>query len=227
MRTRSLLVPAAALALVLSAAACGDDDDAADTTTTTATTEAPAESSTTTEAEESTETTEAPATDDLTGLLVTPEDLGEGFTEGEYETSTEVGPCGQEFDDPYESVVGAVLVNEELELALQHELQSYADEDTAATVLADAQEALSCGADTTTEGVVLGEPSDVSEDVGAPAFALELTNETEGIEGGLVAVQVGAVLSIYQFQGPVGVEEGPNPQDVVTANVEALMAELG
>lgn len=243
MRHRPLLAGAVVLALAVSLAACGDDgdEDTADTTTTEA---AASEDTSTTEAapddtaDDETTTTEAGTEDttaeeapdgDLTGLLLTPEDLGEGFVEQGYETSTEAGPCGSMIDEenPFDAIVGTVLVEEELGLGLQHELRTYADEDTAAATFAAAQEALSCGADTTQPGVVLGEVTDVSADVGAEAFVVAVTSEEDGIEGGLVTVQVANVLSVYQFQGPTGVEEGPDALTVVTANVEALQAELG
>lgn len=241
MRHRPLLAGAVVLALAVSLAACGDDgdDDTADTTTTeaaaseeTSTTEAatddPADEETTTEAGTD-DTTAEEAPDDLTGLLLTPADLGEGFVEQAYETSTEAGPCGSMIDEenPFDAIVGTVLVEEELGLALQHELRTYADEDTAGATFAAAQEALSCGAETAQPGLVLGEVTDVSADVGADAFVVAVTAEEDGIEGGLVTVQVGNVLSVYQFQGPIDVEGGPDPLTVVTANVAAIQAELG
>ncbi len=237
MRHRPLLAGAAALALVLSITACGDDgdDDTADTTTEAETTE---DTATTTEATEpETEDTTAPEPETttaeegrLTGLLLTAEDLGEGFAEQPYETSTESGLCGGDNVDeghPYDEIVGRVLVGEELRIALQQELRTYADEETAAAAFAAYEEALSCGAETAQPGVELGEVTDVSATVGATAFVVNVTAEEQQVDGGAVTVQVGPVLSIYQFQGPIGSDEGPDPVALVTANVEALQAELG
>ncbi|HEX7135083.1 MAG TPA: hypothetical protein VF228_21095 [Iamia sp.] len=249
MRYRPLLAGAAALALALSLTACGDDgDDTADTADTadtsaetedtatedTATDDTEAETEDTTddteaETEDTTEDTEADTPGDLTGLLVTAEDVGEGFAEQPYETSTEPGPCGTAIDEdyPYDAIVGTVLAHEELGLGLQHELRTYADEETAATTFTAAQDALACGDQTTEPGVVLGEVTDTTAEVGADAFVVTVTAEEDGVEGGIVVVQVGQVLSVYQFQGPVEVTEGPDPLAIVTANVESLQTELG
>jgi len=245
MRYRPLLAGAAALALTLSFVACGDDDgdDAADTgdTTeaevssddTTADTEATEDTTADTEATEDTEPTEDTVAEgpagELSALLVTPEAVGEGFTEETYETSTEPGPCGAMIDaeHPFDSIVGTVLVEQELELALQHEIRSYADAATAEATFNDAQEALSCGTETTVEGVVLGEVTDVTDSIGADAFAVEVTSDADGTEGALVVVLVGPALSVFQFQGPADVEDGPDPVAIVTENTAALQAELG
>lgn len=244
MRYRPLLAGATALALALSLSACGDDgdDDATTDTTEAEATDDTATEDTEAETEDTTETTEAETEDttedttaeegpagDLTGLLLTPEDVGEGFVEQPYEASSEPGPCGIDIDaeNPSDSVVGTVLVEEELELGLQHELRTYADEAAAGATFAAAQDALSCGAETETPGIVLGEVTDVTAEVGGDSFLVTLTAEEEGIEGGIVVAQVGSVLSVYQFQGPGEVEEGPDPLAIVTANVEALQAELG
>jgi hypothetical protein len=240
MRYRPLLAGATALALALSLSACGDDgdDDATTDTTEAEATDDTATEDTETETEDTTEDAEAETEDtaaeeepagDLTGLLLTPEDVGEGFVEQPYEDSSEPGPCGVDIDaeNPSDSVVGTVLVEEELELGLQHELRTYADEAAAGATFAAAQDALSCGAETETPGIVLGEVTDVTADVGGDSFLVTLTAEEQGIEGGIVVVQVGSVLSVYQFQGPGEVEEGPDPLAIVTANVEALQAELG
>lgn len=237
MRYRPLLAGAAALALALSLTACGDDGDEESTDTTEA--EAESTEDTTAEAEE-TEDTEAEtddteaegeegATGDLTSLLVTPEAVGEGFVESDYETSTEPGPCGTSIDAdyPYDTVVGTVLVEETAQLALQHELRTYADETSAADTFAYAQDALSCGAETSVEGVALGDVTDVSAEIGADAFAVEVTSEADGSEGALVVVLAGPVLSVFQFQGPADVEEGPDPVAIVTENTSALLAEVG
>lgn len=229
MPTTPRALAAGALVLALALAACGGDDDAADeTTTTTTATSTTGEASTTSEA--GTSSTEGDEeTVDLASLLVTPEDVGSSFAEQEYETSTEPGPCGGSIDEdhPYEEIVGSVVVDEEAGRALQHELRAYADEDAAAQVFAASQEELSCGADTTVEGLVLEEVTDVSADVGADAYVVPFENSAEGTEGGLVAVQVGAVVSVYQFQGSATDSEGPDPLAIVTANVEELQAALG
>ncbi|HEV7720318.1 MAG TPA: hypothetical protein VGO60_03495 [Iamia sp.] len=245
MRYRPLLAGAAALALTLSLVACGDDDgddtaDTSDTTeaeastdATTADTEATEDTTADTEATEDTEATDdteagEPA-GDLSTLLVTPEAVGEGFTEQPYETSTEGGPCGAMIDEeyPFDAIVGTVLVEEELELALQQEIRTYADAATAEETFNYAQEALSCGAETTTEGLVLGEVTDVTDSIGADAFAVEVTAEADGTEGALVVVLVGPALSVFQFQGPADVDDGPDPVAIVAENTTALQAELG
>ena len=235
MRYRPLIAGAAALAQTLSLSACGDDDGddtSSDTTEAEAETEDTAATDDTeaetddTEAEGETEGEEAA---DLTGLLVTPEDVGEGFVEAEYETSTEPGPCGTSIDDEYPSddVAGTVLAEEELQLFLQHEVRSYADDGTAAETFAASQDALSCEADTTEPGLTLSAPADVSDAVGTDAYAIEVTSEEDGTEGAIVVAHVANVLSVFQFVGPAGGEEGPDPVAIVAANVEAIQAAIG
>lgn len=236
MRYRSLLAGPLALALTLSLVACGDDDGDGDDATTTTTTEAEAATETTeaeeTEADETEDETEETdgeeevGSEDLTGLLVTEADLP-GFTEVEYETSTEPNACGVRFSEeyPYEDIVGTNLIEEELQLLLQHELRTYADEDTAMETFAASVDALSCGEEAL-EGLVLSDPVDLTDDVGAPAYVIEVTAD-DGTDGALVAVQVGAVVSVYQFQGPADVEEGPDPLAVVQENVTLLQDQLG
>lgn len=244
MRFRPLLAGAAALALALSLTACGDDGD--DDATDTADTEAEASDDTAsddTAADETEDTTDDTAaeeeptddttaegeTGDLSALLLTPEDVGAGFVEQPYETATGEGPCGVDIDaeNPFDAIVGVVITEPELGLGLQHELRTYADADAAGATFAAAQEALSCGAETTDPAIVLGEVTDVTEQVGAEAFAVPITAEAEGVEGGFITVLVGPVVSVYQLQGPAEVEEGPDPVAIVAANVEALQAELG
>lgn len=256
MRIRPLLAGAAALALTLSLSACGDDGDeatsdtteadASDDTETSGTetesatepeTESESESETETESESESETTETETEDtgsggapgDLTGLLLTPEDVGPGFAEQPYEEDDEPTPCGAEIDqqNPYDAIVGTVLAEEERQLYLQHELRTYADEEAAAATFAAAQEGFGCGAETTQPGVSLGEVTDVSAEVGAEAFVVEVNAEGEAVEGGLVVAQVGPVLSVYQFQGPTDIEDGPDSQAIVAANIEVLQTELG
>jgi hypothetical protein len=247
MRYRPLIAGAAALALALSLTACGDDDgeDAstdtdstettaaetteAETETTEAETETTEAETETTEAETETETTVAEGATDLAGLLVMAEDVGAGFTEQPYETSTEPGPCGISIDEasPYDDIAGTVLGQEELQLFMQHEIRAYADAAAAAEAMAAAQEGFGCGAETTEPGVMLGEVTDVTGDVGGEsAFGVEVTAENEGISGALIAVQVGPVISVYQFQGPDDVSEGPDVITLISDNVAAIETAL-
>ncbi len=244
MRHRPLIAGAVALALTCSLAACGDDgDDEASTETTEATTEDTATDDTTaddTEAEEP-ETTEAPddTTDDteaeapagdLSGFLLTAEDLGAGFAEQEYETSEDPGPCGTtvDADHPYDAIVGTVLVDEANQLGLQHEIRSYADAATAGDTLAAAQEAFSCGASTNEEGLVLSEVTDLSADLEVEsAFAVQVTSEADGTEGAVIAALVGPTIAVFQFVGPADSEEGPDVQTILVDNLAALQAEVG
>lgn len=251
MRIRSLIAGAAAVALTLSLVACGDDDgdDAADTGTTeeSTTTEAESEDTTaeTTEAEEPGSDTTEPETSepegsepeagsvDLESLLVTQADLGGGFVDQGYEDTDDEGPCGTSIDaaNPYDDIAGTVLVDEALRLFFQHEIRTYADDATAADTLAAAEEALSCGSDTVEEGVELGETYDVVDETGGDAaFALFGSLEPEGLAQVLVAVQVGSVISVYQFGGPLDGDDDdslPDPMELVAANVEAIEAAVG
>lgn len=256
MRFRPLLAGAAALALALSLAACGDDGDDDATDTTEAETETdetgtdetgtddtggddPADDTTEPEDPASTDDTEAEGDDpageeggdDLSGLLLTPEDVDDGFVAGPYTESTEPTPCGADTDaeHPYDTVVGTVLADQERGLFLQHELRSYADEAAAGAAFAAAQDGFSCGADTTDERLELGEVTDVSGDVGADTFLVPVTAQDgeQALDGGLIVAQIGAVLSVYTLQGPAEVDDGPDALAIVAANVEALQAELG
>lgn len=239
MRYRPLLAGVAALALALSLTACGDDGD--DESTDTTETESESEDTTAEETDDTaSETTEAETTEaggeaaaevaDLSGVLLTPADVGDTFVEMSYETSEEPGPCGAELDadHPYEAIVGTIIGEEERQLYLQHEIRTYADEATATETRTAAEEAFACGAETTQTGLSLGEVFDATDTVGGDAaFAVEVVDEENGQEGLIVVVQVGPTLSVYQFVGPTGAEDGPDAVAIVTDNVAAIEAALG
>jgi hypothetical protein len=239
MRIRPLIAGAAALALALSLTACGDDGDEGSTDS--ETTEAPEDTAAdeTTEAEDTTEPEETepetsasePAEEvDLAGLLLTPADIGDTFVEGPYEATEEPGPCGVSLDTdhPYDEIAGVLIGDEAQGLFLQHEIRTYADEATATeTYTAAAEEAFACGAETEEAGLTLGEVTDVTADIGGDASsAVEVVDTESGQEGVVVFVRIGSAISVYQFVGPAGSEDGPDPVAIVVDNVAAIEAAL-
>lgn len=251
MRRRAL--PVAALAVVaLSLVGCSSSDgDSAESGSDKSTTTKADEKSTTTESEDDAEddteddaeddattTTEAEDTDDadqaaaeeaLAELLVTPEDLGEGFTEGPYDP-VEGGPCGTDPDVEFPPLFrnGRAMQHEEAQLGMLHELRVYDTDETASSAFEAATFAVGCGADTVDGIFTLGEVTDISEEMGTDAFAVEISGGD--IEGVMIVALYSDLLSVYQFQGAPGAAEAaaaPDPLLIAQSNMGAVVETIG
>lgn len=248
MRRRAL--PVAALAVIaLGLVGCSSsDDDSTDKESDKSTTTTADEKSTTTAGEDEAEdedaeddattTTEAEDTDDadqaaaeeaLAELLVTPEDLGEGFTEGPYDPA-EGGPCGTDPDDDFPPLFrnGRAMLNEEAQLGMLHELRVYDTDATASSAFEAATVAVGCGEDTVDGILALGDVTDISAEMGTDAFAVEISGGD--IEGVMIVALYSDLLSVYQFQGAPGAAEAanaPNPLDIAQANMGTVVETIG
>lgn len=242
MRTRSQIVGAAALVLALTLAGCGggDDSDAAETTTTTeeeveettTTTEAEEESTTTSEAEEP--ESDDPSNEDLLAviepLVITADEISDQFGTGEWEADVDSSsPCDQDPDDTYPPAAqtGTVVGSDDLNLYLRQDIRVYSTIGDAEAVLELAAEAFSCGADTTDPSLELGPVTDVSDEVGVDAFAVEVLQD--GDPGSLIVALYSDVVVSFQFvgDGDVAATEGiPSPLEVATFGVEKIITGL-
>ena len=187
--------------------------------------------STTTEAEETT-TTEAGEDDPATQLatfLITADDLGPTFVEMEASDS-EAGPCGVSVDADYPPALKAqgAFQSEELQLAMQQDLRVFASEDEASAAFDGFVESVSCGADTTDGSIELGEPTDVTDEVGQKAVAVAITGD--GIEGVGVVVHYSDLIATYQFQGATGAAETAgiaSPLEITAENIQDIVDQIG
>jgi hypothetical protein len=231
-RPTRLAAFAIAAALLVSCSSSGSDDAAPSTTeadVTTTTEEA------TTTTEEETTTTEAAGGDDeltaqLAAFLVTADDLGPTFTEREPSTG-DAGPCGVSVDSqfPPELKAQVAFQSDELELAMQQDLRVFATEEDASAAFDGFVEAVSCGDDTADpESLQLGEPTDVTDQVGQKAVAVALTGD--GTEGVGVVVIYSDLIATYQFQGTTGAADAADvgsPLELAAANVQEIVDEIG
>jgi hypothetical protein len=217
-----------AIALLVGCSSGGSDDAAA--TTTEAETTTTEEVTTTTE--EETTTTEAGDDDPATQLatfLLTADDLGPSFVEREASTS-EAGPCGVSVDDEFPPAVKAqrAYESEELQLAMQQDLRVFASEDEASAAFDGFVESVSCGSETTNSSIELGEPTDVTDEVGQKAVALTITGD--GVEGVGVVVHYSDLVATYQFQGATGAAEASgiaSPLDIAAGNIQDIVDQIG
>lgn len=218
-----------AVALLVSCSSGGSDDAGSTTTKVekTTTTEA------TTTTEEETTTTEAGTDDEaeakLATLLITADDLGPTFTEFETDDSDE-GPCGGDIDADFPPLVKAQVAfqSEELQLAMQQDLRIFESEDGASAAFDGFVEAVSCGADTTDPSFQLGEPTDVTNEVGQKAVAVPITGD--GVEGVGIVVHYSDVIATYQFQGATGAADAAgiaSPLEFAAANVQEIVDTIG
>lgn len=219
-----------AAALLVGCSSSGSDD-AASTTTEAEETTTTEEVTTTTEEEETT-TTEAGDDDPATQLatfLITADDLGPTFVEMEASDS-EAGPCGVSVDADYPPALKAqgAFQSEELQLAMQQDLRVFTSEDEASAAFDGFVESVSCGADTTDGSIELGEPTDVTDEVGQKAVAVAITGD--GIEGVGVVVHYSDLIATYQFQGATGAAEESgiaSPLEITAENIQDIVDQIG
>ncbi len=226
--TRLVRIGAAscAVALLVSCSSSGSGDAATSTTTT-------AKQTTTTTTEPEVTTTTEPGTDadteaKLATLLITADDLGPTFVELDASDSDE-GPCGGDIDADFPPLVHAqgAFQSEELQVAMQQDLRVFESETEAATAFDGFVESVSCGSDTVDQSLQLGEPTDVTSDVGQKAVAVSLTGD--GVEGVGIVVHYSDVIATYQFQGVTGADTSslPAPLEIAAANIAEIVDQIG
>jgi hypothetical protein len=232
--TRITRVAAAAFAfaLLVGCSSSGSDDAATTTTEVEATTTTEEATTTTTTEEEETTTTEAGDDDpasQLATFLITADDLGPSFVEMEASAS-ESGPCGVSVDEEFPPAVKAqtAFQSEELQLAMQHDLRVFASEDDASAAFDGFVDSVSCGSETTNSSIELGEPTDVTDEVGQKAVAVAITGD--GVEGVGVVVHYSDLVATYQFQGATGAAEASgiaSPLDITAGNIQDIVDQIG
>jgi hypothetical protein len=260
MHTRRLLVAAMAVALVTAACSSGGDNSvttsaagSATTASGSATTAAgsastasgsatssasastrPATSSPATTATGGSTTSEVPIEDQAQAALLTPAEIGPGFTAGTWMASDpkQPTPCGTPSADatvPPQVQVGAVSGLARTNQALQQEIGLYNDEDEAGQAFQAGSAGLTCttGTVTFTDGtqapIAITPGVDVTKDVGGDrATAWQLRGG--GIQGVLVAVQLSSIVVTFQFTAPdTATDLQPAPLAVAKAGMDKIL----
>lgn len=230
MRTRHLLLGTMAAALFAAGCSSGSDDSV--TTSTAAagtTTAAPA-----TTAGDTTTSGEASVEDQAEAALLTPDDVGPGFTAGQWTPSdpSEPAPCGTPSVDatvPASVQVGTVMGLASTDQALRQEISVYDDDEEADTAFTTGTTGLACptGTVTFTDGstapLTIVSPVDVTSEVGGDqALAWQL--QGGGIQGVLVAVKLSAIVVTFQFTAPdTATDLQPAPLTVAKAGMDKIL----
>lgn len=163
----------------------------------------------------------------LTPFLIAPQDLGPAWGASPWQPTEGGGLCGVDVDaeHPVFAHVGTVLSPADADLALEQEFRAYATIDAAAAAFERGRESLSCGESTVDPSRgTLTEVIDVTDDVGAPAFAVGVTGE--GFSGSVFVALVSDTLASFEFVGATGAAEefgAPDPTDVTAFGVEKLV----
>ncbi|MEY2569223.1 MAG: hypothetical protein QOE35_3752 [Actinomycetota bacterium] len=207
-----------------------DQSDSTDATTTTKKTTTTTAKTTTTRAT----TTTAPAVDAaaLTARLLTPEEMGEGMSEGTF-TPDSKNPeaCGSPNTDtvfPPEAIVGRASVQAQ-QRAVVEQVRAYADAATSAKAFQRGVDASSCSEGNAFDAqgkpvpITIGPIQEISDVKGAVrAIAVSLTGEQ--FEALVVAVDVGGEIVAFQFETVRGA--GTETLEARLPVVEAGVAKL-
>jgi hypothetical protein len=235
-----IAVPAAAVVAVaaLALSACSSTSNGTPTNAPSPTGQAPSSASTPTGFPSS--SSSAPTTGGLseaqaTAALLTAAEVGGGFSQTQSDDSDTPLPCtpneptlSQQFPPDvkvqvdFASAAGNALISEEIE--------TFADADAVAQVVAAGEQGLSCG--TTTVGgtrVKIDGPTDVTSKIQVPVDKAEAwVVKSAPLNASLIIVQTGQQLVVFSFGAPPSVDTTklPDPGHVVTAGLEKVNAAL-
>jgi hypothetical protein len=87
---------------------------------------------------------------------------------------------------------------------------------------------VSCGSATTDSTIELGEPTDVTDEIGQKAVAVAITGD--GVEGVGVVVVYSDLIATYQFQGATGAADAAeiaSPLEIAGANIQDIVDQIG
>ena len=170
---------------------------------------------------------------DAKAALLSPTDLGTGFTAAQFAPSSDPLPCTpndppleQQFHSTVEA--GTAMVTQAQDVGLSEELRVYADADTANQVLQAAAHGLDCkqGKLNVTgqpETVTFGKTQDVTSDVGAEsAIAVQATSAQYGIV--LVGCKLGRLLVLFSFLSDKSADTSklPNPITIAAKGITKI-----
>jgi hypothetical protein len=170
---------------------------------------------------------------DANAALLSPTDLGTGFTAAQFSPSSDPLPCTPN-DPPLEQrfhstvEAGTAMVTQAQDVGLSEELRVYADADTAKQVLQAAAHGLDCKQGTlnltgTAETVTFGKTEDVTSDVGAEsAIAVQATSSKYGIV--LVGCKLGRLLVLFSFLSDKTADTSklPNPITIAAKGITKI-----
>jgi hypothetical protein len=170
---------------------------------------------------------------DANAALLSPTDLGTGFTAAQFSPSSDPLPCTPN-DPPLEQrfhstvEAGTAMVTQAQDVGLSEELRVYADADTAKRVLQAAAHGLDCKQGTlnltgTPETVTFGKTQDVTSDVGAEsAIAVQATSSKYGIV--LVGCKLGRLLVLFSFLSDKTADTSklPNPITIAAKGITKI-----
>jgi hypothetical protein len=158
--------------------------------------------------------------------LLTPADLGTGFTAAQFSPSSDPLPCTpsdppleQQFDSTIQA--GTAMTTQSNDVGLSEELRVYADPDTAAQVLDAAKKGLDCKSGKlnltgTPETVTFEDEQDVTSDVGAEsAVAVQATSAKYGIV--LVGAKLGRLVVLFSFLSDKSADTSKLPNPITIA----------
>jgi hypothetical protein len=230
MRTPLFWIGTVAVALVAAACSSGSDN-AVTTTAVPPTTAAPA---TTAAATSTTASNEASVEELAQAALLTPAEVGQGFSAGTWTPSDPAvpSPCGTPSVDstvPAGVQVGTVIGLASTDQALQEEISVYNDSEEATQAFGVGTTGLSCTAGTVTfkdgtkAALTISAPVDVTGDVGGDqATAWQLRGG--GIQGVLVAIVQSGIVVTFQFTAPdTATELQPGPLTVAKAGMDKIL----
>lgn len=238
MHTRRLLLGALAVALVTTACSSGSDNSVTTSAAPAPSASAPSSASTSAPATTTaggTSTSEEPSVEDQAqAALLTPAEVGPGFTAGTWTASDpkQPTPCGTPSVDstlPPQLQVGTVIGLASTQQALQEEIALYTAEEEATEAFQTGSTGLTCttGTVTFTDGstapIAITPAVDVTSDVGGDeATAWQLRGG--GIQGVLVAVRLSGIVVTFQFTAPdTAGDLQPDPLTVAKAGMDKIL----
>lgn len=169
-------------------------------------------------------------TDQATAALLNAADIGSGFALGTYTPSKDAQPCAAKGSPPLNQEVpptvsvGREFDNATAQAALQEEISVYPDVDTAKHALDVGTAGMTCSTGTiyhddgTTDSVTISAAQDMSAALGLPvdaATSWSLSNQT--LQGTLLVVRTGAVLTALSFAAAAGTDDSKLPDALAIA----------
>jgi len=166
--------------------------------------------------------------------LLTPAEVGTGFTAGTYTPTTKPEPCDPAGTPPLDTrippqvAVGVEADNASPQAVFEEQITSYSDAATATRALATGEQGFGCTAGTvyytdgTKASVTISAKQDISTEVGMPVdAAVTWSLSNSDLQGALVVVRIGQVIIALTFSSPAGADTAKLP-DVQTVTKLAL-----
>ncbi len=172
-----------------------------------------------------------------TAALLTPQDVGAGFTEAQYTKNTAPLPCAPagsptlDQQVPPSFVAGRTIVDSALQAEFVEEFKSYASAAQATSALNTAKKGLQCSSghlyasDGSSVVISISTPQDITQAMGVPGFtnATAWSAKSTAVQGDLVVAQDGSSLVFMTFLAPPSsVSKLPDPAVVTRKALEKI-----